>query len=125
MNKAELIAPCGLGCFLCSCYLDNSCKGCIEQKGKCGSVENCATWHCAEDKGVRYCFECGEFPCSKLQPAADQAGNYPHNFKLYNLCRMKLVGVECWAENEALEIRQKYFNGKFKVGLGPVKEDRT
>lgn len=120
MNKVELTAPCGLGCFLCSCYLDKECKGCIEQKGKCGSVENCATYNRAMEKGIRFCFECPEFPCSKLQPAADQAANYPHNFKVYNLCRMKLAGVENWAENEAHDIRFRYFNGKFKVGLGPV-----
>jgi hypothetical protein len=35
---------------------------------------------------------------------------------------MKLTGVENWAENEAMDIRYKYFNGKFKVGLGPVIE---
>jgi hypothetical protein len=120
MNKVNLTAPCGLGCFLCSCYVDKECKGCLEQKGYCGSVENCATYLCAMGKKVRYCFECTEFPCSKLQPAADKAESYPHNFKMYNLCRMKLVGVESWAENEALEIRQKHFNGKFKVGLGPI-----
>lgn len=122
MDKIELTAPCGLGCFLCSYYIDKECKGCMEQKGKCGSVDNCATYNCAVEKGVRYCFECGEFPCPKLQPAADKAESYPHNFKVYNLCRMKLVGVENWAENEAPDIRYKYFKGRFMVGLGPVIE---
>lgn len=120
MNKSELTAPCGLACFLCSCFIGNECKGCIEAKGNCLSVENCATYNCAMEKGVRYCFECGEFPCSKLQPAADEASNYPHNFKVFNLCRMQKIGVEEWAEKEAADIRYKYFNGKFKVGLGPV-----
>jgi hypothetical protein len=35
---------------------------------------------------------------------------------------MKLVGVDKWAEEEALQIRERYFKGKFKVGLGPILE---
>jgi hypothetical protein len=39
--------------------------------------------------------------------------------KVYNLCRMKAIGVKKWAEDEATVIRQKYYTGKFKVGSGP------
>ncbi len=69
---------------------------------------------------MNFCFECSDFPCPKLQPAADGADKYPHNMKLYNLCRMKAIGVEKWAEEEAAEIRQLYFKGKFIPGSGPV-----
>jgi len=40
---------------------------------------------------------------------------YPHNMKMYNLCRMKFIGVDKWTE-EACEIRKLYFEGKFLVG---------
>ncbi len=39
--------------------------------------------------------------------------------KAYNLCRMKAIGVERWAEEEAREIRARYFRGTFVVGQGP------
>jgi len=42
--------------------------------------------------------------------------------KVYNLCRIKAVGVEQWAAAEAAEIRQRYFKGKFVVGVGPTLE---
>jgi len=41
--------------------------------------------------------------------------------KVYNLCRMKLNGIDNWIE-ESGEIRKKYFEGKFLVGKGPVLE---
>ncbi len=140
MNKIELTAPCGLDCFNCIVYEKNitgamrtrvaqalgipeakvDCKGCREQNGRVLNGTSCATLDCVKAKGVDFCFECGDFPCAKLAPAADKAESYPHNIKLYNLCRMKKVGVEAWAEKEAAEIRRKYFNGTFVPGVGPV-----
>jgi hypothetical protein len=35
---------------------------------------------------------------------------------------MKLLGVEKWTE-EAAEIRERYFAGRFEVGKGPVLEN--
>jgi hypothetical protein len=58
------------------------------------------------------------FPCVLLAPIADQAAQYPHNIKLYNLCRIKKVGLERWIEEEAGQIRKKYFKAKFVVGKG-------
>ncbi|MDI6630882.1 MAG: DUF3795 domain-containing protein [Bacillota bacterium] len=136
----DLIAPCGLDCFNCKLHERNitenararfseamkippeklPCKGCRGEKGRPLIFPLCPTYACAERKGIEFCFECGEFPCPRLQPAADGAEKYTHNIKLYNLCRMKLVGVDKWAVEEALEIRLKYFKGRFVVGSGPV-----
>jgi len=38
--------------------------------------------------------------------------------KVYNLCRIKNVGLEWWIEEEAGAIRKRYFTGKFVVGKG-------
>jgi hypothetical protein len=97
-------------------------QGLPGRKRPAAGLSLCATYVCAEKKGVEFCFECGEFPCSKLLPVADGADRYPHNHKLYNLCRMKLVGIDKWAEEESMDIRVKYFKGKFVVGAGPVLE---
>ena len=141
MDKTLLTAPCGLDCFNCSGYEDNvteeykeqvaeffgipieetPCKGCRDEKGKCiWANGQCATWDCVQEKGLTYCHECDEFPCKLLMPTK-QGADYPHNMKVYNLCRMKFFGINQWIE-EAAEIRKRYFEGRFVVGKGPVLE---
>jgi hypothetical protein len=138
-DKKALIALCGLDCFNCEIYEDNltnefaeffhkkmgipkeniACKGCRQQDGKHFHLlpEGCATLNCVKAKGVELCCECNHFPCALLAPIADQSAKYPHNIKLFNLCRIKNVGLERWIE-EAGHIRKKYFTGKFVVGKG-------
>lgn len=139
MSKEYAIAPCGLDCFNCSWFEDNltdefkqreaerlaiafedvGCKGCRGEHGACYWANgDCATWSCVEEKGVTFCFECDEFPCGLLAPSA--AGvDYPHNMKVYNLCRMKANGIDAWVE-ESADIRKRYFEGEFVVGQGPI-----
>ncbi|MEQ8153061.1 MAG: DUF3795 domain-containing protein [Smithellaceae bacterium] len=139
-NKKDLTAPCGLDCFNCELYSDNltselaeviqkkmglakeevACKGCRQQDGKHFHlpVSGCATLDCVKDKGVEMCGNCEDFPCAFLAPTADQAARYPHNMKVYNLCRIRKIGLENWIRDEAGQIRKKYFTGKFVVGRG-------
>jgi hypothetical protein len=137
--KRSLTAPCGLDCFNCELYEKNladklrdlineklnvpksdiPCRGCRQQDGKHFHIGpgGCATLDCVKEKGVAICSDCGEFPCAYLAPTADGAAKYPHNMKVYNLCRIKQFGLEKWIE-EVGEIRKKYFTGKFVVGKG-------
>ncbi len=138
-DKKALTAPCGLYCFNCELYEDNltselsekihskmgvpkeaiPCKGCRQEDGKHFHIPNgCATLDCVKAKGVDLCCNCNDFPCAFLAPTADQASRYPHNFKVFNLCRIKNIGLERWIEEEAGQIRKKYFNHKFVVGKG-------
>jgi len=139
-TKKELTAPCGMDCFNCPVYAgiiteetkaamaqllelepaQVPCNGCRAQQGCRLHWKSCDTLDCVKAKGVDFCFECGDFPCEKLQPAADGAERYPHNMKVFNLCRIQKVGVEKWADEEALKIRMRYYKGKFVVGRGPV-----
>ncbi len=138
-REKALTAPCGLDCFNCQIHEDNltaefarmmsdktgvpveaiSCQGCRRQDGVHWHLptEGCATLTCAREKGVDLCSDCSEFPCGLLAPLADGAAMYPHNFKLYNLCRIQKIGIESWIE-EAGEIREKYFSNRFVVGKG-------
>lgn len=139
-RKKALTAPCGLDCFNCELHESNltpklaemintkmgipieeiGCKGCRQQNGKHFHLqpEGCATLDCVKAKGVALCCECDDFPCAFLAPTADQAARYPHNMKVFNLCRIMKVGLERWIEEEAGQIRKKYFTGKFIVGRG-------
>jgi len=138
-NKKALTAPCGLPCFLCDIHENNltdevaesihakfgvpkneiACKGCRQQNGKHFHIPNgCATLDCVKAKGVEMCCDCNDFPCAFLAPTADKAAAYPHNIKLFNLCRIKKVGIERWIEAEAGQIRNKYFKATFIMGKG-------
>ena len=138
-RKKELTAPCGLDCFNCEIHEDNlteefarmmsektgvpveaiACQGCRRQDGAHFHLppDGCATLTCAKDKGVDLCCDCDEFPCLLLAPIADGAARYPHNLKMYNLCRIQNVGIEDWIK-EAGEIKKKYFSNQFVVGKG-------
>jgi len=149
VDAKQLTAPCGLACWTCAYFKDNitedmtqqvaamlgmavedvPCEGCRSERG-C-SWENpltgengCKTKQCVEDKGLHNCSECGEFPCKYQMPVVDMADRVPHNTKIYNLSRIKLIGLEAWAD-EAPEITQRYFQGKFAYGQAPVLENET
>jgi hypothetical protein len=137
-DKKALTAPCGLDCFNCQIYEENltdefselihkkfgvskeeiPCKGCRVQDGKHYHLpDGCVTLNCVKKKCVELCCDCKDFPCALLAPTADGAAVYPHNMKVYNLCRIKANGIEQWIA-EAGKIRKKYFTGKFVVGKG-------
>lgn len=138
MNHKALTAPCGIDCFNCEVYEKNitgefqsflaktlnkteaeiPCQGC-RQSGCTIYPHKCATLECITEKGHDFCYECAEFPCEKLQPCKAGADKYPHNLKIYNLCRIQTIGIEKWAA-EAKTIREKYFKGSFIPGTGPV-----
>lgn len=144
-NLRMSTAVCGIDCFNCELYYTNIdaffkniseermaailsrgltkekllCKGC--RITGCTTIPGkCETLECVENKKLDFCYECTDFPCSKLQPLAEGADRYPHNLKIYNLITIKNKGLEKWA-SEASEIREKYFKGKFKIGAGPQK----
>jgi len=140
-------AICGIDCFNCDFFHTNvdgffagmpperrgafeargmtiekaRCLGC--RQGGCTILEGpCETKACAEPRGVDFCYECGEFPCRRLQPLAEGAERYPHNLKVYNLSAIKNRGIEAWAA-EVAGIRRRYFRGAFKIGAGPQLPD--
>lgn len=66
-----MIAPCGVNCFACSAYLNDKkpCAGCrapdelITRK----SCRNCTKKKCNLERGLQWCFQCSEFPCSRIK----------------------------------------------------------
>jgi len=130
-----MTAPCGLPCFECYFYLaqfdqemaetiagvfnllpeEIQCRGCRAEGGKCvhHSME-CRLYKCIESTDMITCAECKNFPCEYLHPYSDQAMK-PHNTKVYNLCRIKNIGLEKWAKEEAGDILDKYFYGTWTL----------
>ena len=137
-ERTNLVAPCGIDCGACELYLckDNEqlftylvsrgipqeklpCAGCRDLDGSCPVIGGqCATYACFAEKNVDFCFDCGDFPCSKLHPSADRADVLPHNLKVFNLCTIQRDGVEGFIDKSA-EIKLKYHKGKMEIGKGP------
>ena len=138
-TREQAVAPCGIDCFHCEMYGDNMndrmkamaatiqkidisevvpCKGCREQKG-CIIHPQCDTLDCITAKKHTFCYECSDFPCNCLHPAADRAERLPHNLKVYNLCRIKNIGLKKWIESESTESRLRYYKGTIVIGAGP------
>jgi hypothetical protein len=138
MDYLEMTSPCGIDCFNCGLYaaVGNEdlrkviaermgiapeaaqCPGCRAAKGEMpflGWSAPCPQYVCAREKGHDFCGECDDFPCQWLHPSAYRAEAVPHNYKLYNLLRIKKVGVEDWAKNEAAAVRATYFTGDHPI----------
>jgi hypothetical protein len=43
------------------------------------------------------------------------AAQRPHNTKVFNLCLIKRMGLERWAEAKAKSVKDTYFKGKLKL----------
>ncbi len=140
MGKEEiaLIAPCGIHCGDCGAHLIKDrpgaldtllamgfrkeslpCPGCRAVKGDCAAIPGtCETYECVSGRGFDFCFECPDFPCARLNPAADRANILPHNTKVFNLCFIQRQGLDKFREKGA-EIKQRYYRGKMEIGRGP------
>jgi hypothetical protein len=126
----KLTSPCGLPCFHCTAYLARTipeirkktakalgipeekavCEGCRPQEGRIKLLkpgQQCKIYECVEEKGIEFCNECEDFPCERFQPYADKS-HFPHNTQMYQLCMMKKLGFEKWAEEEAAKIWDTY-----------------
>jgi hypothetical protein len=134
-ERKKLVAPCGIDCGLCECYTCRDdeqlykrlisrgipeeklpCAGCRAIEGLCPVIDGkCATYVCVIEKGIDFCFDCTDFPCSKLNPAADRAEILPHNMKVFNLCTIQRKGLEDFIERST-EFKKKYYKGKMAVG---------
>ncbi len=140
MDYFQMTAPCGLDCFNCHFYLAHEdpdamksvqklskeldipveimlCKGCRSHDGQIplqkrifGEAHRCAAYECSKEKDIDFCCDCDRFPCDNLHPYADRADVLPHNTKVFNLCLIKRMGLEKWAETKAPQVREDYFN---------------
>ena len=141
------VAPCGLSCGHCRLYLAKDdpammewlisrgfnrdsfpCPGCRAAEGKVACSKEsfefarvdgrCATYACSVEHGVDFCCDCHEFPCEKLQPCANLAGELPHNMKVFYLSYIKHHGVDEFLRKYP-EFGPRYYFGKMVIGKGP------
>jgi hypothetical protein len=55
--------------------------------------------NCAKERGHSYCFECGDFPCNKLEEFS--LDGVPHHERtVENLRRMQEIGLDGWMKEQ-------------------------
>lgn len=136
------IAYCGIDCANCELFRANDnraaqervaaklgipadkavCDGC--RISGCVLKPSCSTRKCVTDKGHSFCSDCDSFPCTRIMPLAEGAAVYPHNMKLYNLMRIRLLGPDGFLREASLN-RKLYFTGTFAIGEGPRMKPET
>ncbi len=136
-DDVDLIAPCGLYCGACPVFRAASdealakriaetlglpmervkCRGCRGEQGHIPFMgePRCPTYECIEGRGLRYCYECADFPCLKLAPCADKAQMLPHNTKVYSLAMLRKLGTDEFIK-QGRQLWSQYFSGKKERG---------
>lgn len=109
MNE-DLIAPCGMNCGVCVSYLAKQndlnrkglkrvyCDGCLPRGRNCLHMgDSCEL---LKNGLVRFCYECGSFPCKRLK-ALDKRYRTKYRLSmLENLNYIKEQGIEKFLERE-------------------------
>jgi hypothetical protein len=139
--KEELLAPCGLYCGVCAIYIahktnnvrfkqalfpvykafaksieDISCTGCLSDGIIFPVCRVCAIKKCTQDKGIKGCYQCDEFPCKYINNFPIPVGK---KVILRSIPAWRELGTEKWVEQEEERYRcpecgNKLFRGAKK-----------
>lgn len=129
-SERWVISVCGLNCVKCdmhlACHVDEKlrdeiiewfrdergetvrpeqivCEGCRGPLGRHWSSD-CRMMLCAKDRGLQYCFECGDFPCTFIDEFSSDGISH-HKRTIENSKRMRELGIEAWIAEQEREGR--------------------
>lgn len=113
--EEKLIAPCGMNCGLCISYLamknnlkkqgfqKKYCEGCLPRGKNCVFMkEKCER---LGNGTIRFCYQCGNFPCTRLKTLDKRYRTKYHMSMIENLTFIKDQGMEKFLENEEVKWR--------------------
>ncbi|QUI22073.1 DUF3795 domain-containing protein [Vallitalea pronyensis] len=92
------IPPCGIYCGGCYRYKSGKKNECLGAEThcktrKCKSIYMC----CVEKKGLNYCYECNNFPCSRFKKFAESWKKYGQDL-IENQMLLEQYGEEKWLQ---------------------------
>lgn len=101
--NAQTAAICGLFCGTCPNYPEN-CHGCLSSKltSEC-TICPVGFRTCAAEHKVERCYECGEFPCARIEEFSHQhieCGICHHENIITDLNAMRTRGVDTWVAEQ-------------------------
>jgi hypothetical protein len=101
--SAKLVAPCGIDCRVCRGFLRerDPCHGCrANQESKPKTVSQCKIKLC-ENRGQHpFCYECDNFPCTRLRAMDKRYRTRYHCSVIDNLVEIKHGGIQSFVERE-------------------------
>ena len=108
MFKAEMIAPCGLDCNICSMTLieNHPCQGCNgpdDHKPEfCSKYCGIVLCRKRRENGYQYCDECPDYPCEDvMEKETRYTTQYPlKESPVGNLRMIRGKGMEAFLEQE-------------------------
>ena len=101
-RQNQLFALCGLNCGLCPMFLSKHCPGCGGGEGN----QSCKIARCSmEHDGVEYCFQCGEFPCSKYDHIEDYDVFITGRNQKRDMKKAQEIGMEAYNAEQAEKAR--------------------
>lgn len=103
--QSSLIAPCGMNCRLCYAYIreKNVCPGCYGDDAlKAKTCVMCKMKNCEIriNNKIKYCFECEEFPCSKVKHIDKRYRTKYAMSMIENLMYIKRFGIKKFVKRE-------------------------
>ncbi len=108
--EEKLIAPCGMNCAICSGYLAakhdvknrgirlSYCSGCRPRNKKCAFLKK--TCSLLLTGGVKYCYECNNFPCKRLADLDQRYRSLYRMSMIENLQSIKANGMSHLLEQQ-------------------------
>ena len=106
--EASLIAACGMNCGICMAYLreKDKCPGCrVDDNKKPITRIRCKIKTCIvfQNEKVKYCFECGDFPCKNLKHLDNRYRTKYHMSMIENLINIKKAGIKKFIGDEKVK----------------------
>ena len=97
----EMIAPCGMNCGLCLHFLrtKDKCPGCNAGRKVNNRPIKCGIRLCPERKDG-FCFECGKFPCDRLQRLDKRYRERYGMSEIENLEHIRDLGIDDFVKKE-------------------------
>jgi hypothetical protein len=127
-SPADLIAPCGMNCAVCSRYLSyvnnlkrSQCPGCRPGNKTCAYLFAKCSGINGSRRGnsfAEFCFECDQYPCQSINRMDDR---YRRNYEMSvrdNLERIKKIGVAQFAKEQDERYRCLQCSGLISVHNG-------
>ncbi len=107
MPDEKCIAICGLFCGACPAFPEE-CNGCLSDfvREGCKECKKYGFRDCAKEHNVKHCYECGEFPCKRLEEFSKGPiinGICNHSNAIPDLESLKKIGKAEWIKKKIEE----------------------
>ena len=101
--RPVMFAPCGMNCMVCyrHCYHKKPCAGCLEgDRGKPEHCRACKIKDCIKEKGLSYCFQCPEYPCTQIKNLERSYNRRYQASRMENSRHVQDHGLESFMEEQ-------------------------